>query len=179
MLRPPLRQKVYITGCYTLYDEDFTIVRMQPPVHKEDFADMKAALRTFFHDIHQVRTTEIQPCALGDGYVRFNCALDRERFLGPIFHFGNYAMSVIKHDEGENACFFDLDHEAWVLLVRFLEDLKNSVGIAKAVSGFGILMHYHELDNLAREVAKVYLNDDAKIPDSVKVNAGLPQKGRS
>jgi len=23
-------------------------------------------------------------------------------------------------------------------------------------------------------VAKVYLNDDAKIPDSVKVNAGLP-----
>jgi hypothetical protein len=28
-------------------------------------------------------------------------------------------------------------------------------------------------------VAKVYLNNDAKIPDSVKVNAGLPQKGRS
>ena len=42
------------------------------------------------------------------------------------------------------------------------------------MSGFGILMHWHEPDNLARVDAMVYLNDDAKIPDSVKVNAGLP-----
>jgi hypothetical protein len=27
-------------------------------------------------------------------------------------------------------------------------------------------------------VVKVYLNDDAKIPDSVKVNARLPHKGK-
>lgn len=66
------------------------------------------------------------------------------------------------------------------MLVAFPEDLKDdSVGIAKAVSGFGILVQWHEPDNLARVVAKVYLNDDAKIPSSVKVNAGLPQKGRS
>lgn len=88
-------------------------------------------------------------------------------------------MSVIKHDEAENARSFDLDREAWVLHVGFPEDLKNSVGIAKAVSGFGILTHWREPDNLARVVAKVYLNDDAKIPSSSKVNAGVPQKGRS
>ena len=152
---------------------------MQPPVHKDDFGELKTALRTFFHDIHQVRTAEIQPCALRDAYVRFNSALDRERFIGLVFRFGNYAMSVIKHDEAENARSFDLDREAWVLLVGFPEDLKDSVGIAKAVSGFGILVHWHELHNLARVVAKVYLNDDSKIPDSVKVNAVLPQKGRS
>lgn len=88
-------------------------------------------------------------------------------------------MSVIKHDEVKNARSFNLDRKAWVLLVGFPEDLKNSIGIAKAISSFGILMHWHEPNNLARVVAKVYLNDDAKIPDSVKVNAGLPQKGRS
>ena len=65
------------------------------------------------------------------------------------------------------------------MLVDFPKDLKNGVARAKAVSGFGILVYWHETDNLARVVAKVYLNDDAKIPDSVKVNAGLPQKGRS
>jgi hypothetical protein len=92
---------------------------------------------------------------------------------------GNYAMRVIKHDEAENARSFDLDREAWVMLVGFPEDLKDSVNIAKAVSGFGILVQWHEPDNLARVVAKVYLNDDAKIPESVKVNVGLPQKGRS
>jgi hypothetical protein len=66
-----------------------------------------------------------------------------------------------------------------MLLVGFPEDIKDSTGIAKAVSGFGILVQWHDPDNLARVVAKVYLNDDAKIPSSVKVNAGLPQKGRS
>jgi hypothetical protein len=50
-------------------------------------------------------------------------------------------MSVIKHDEAANARSFDLDHEAWVLLVAFPKDLKNAARIAKAVSGFGILVH--------------------------------------
>lgn len=88
-------------------------------------------------------------------------------------------MTVIKHDEAENVRSFDLDREAWVLLVSFPEDIKDSVNIAKAVSGFGIMVHWPEPENLARVVVKVYLNDDAKIPSSVKVNAGLPQKGRS
>lgn len=86
---------------------------------------------------------------------------------------------MIKHDAGENARAFDLDREAWVMLMAFPEDLKNSAMIAKAVSGFGIMVDWHEMENVARVVVKVYLNDDAKIPSSVKVNAGLPQKGRS
>lgn len=49
-------------------------------------------------------------------------------------------MSVIKHDEAENARSFDLDHEAWVLLVGFPKDLKSAASIAKVVSGFGILV---------------------------------------
>lgn len=59
--------------------------------------------------------------------------------MGPVFQFGNYSMSVVKHDEAENDRSFDLDREAWVLLVGFLEDLKNGAGIAKAVSSFGIV----------------------------------------
>jgi len=76
-------------------------------------------------------------------------------------------MLVLKHDEGDNACSFDLDRETWIMFVGFLEDLKNGVTIAKVVSGFGILVHWHETNNLARVIAKVYLNDDAKIPDSI------------
>jgi hypothetical protein len=88
-------------------------------------------------------------------------------------------MKVINHDEGENARSFDIDREAWVWLVAFPEDLKNSINIAKVVSSFGLLMHWHEPKDLARVVSKVFLNDDAKIPNSVKVNAGLPQKCKS
>jgi hypothetical protein len=154
-------------------------VKLNPPVDKTDFKHLAEGLRTFFHEVHQVWTTEILPCTIGDAYVRFLSPLDRERFLGPVFQFGNYAMSLVKNDAAENAISFQLDREAWVLLVAYLEDLKNSAMVAKAVSGFGIMVDWHEMENVARVIVKVYLNDDAKIPDSIKVNARVPQTGRS
>jgi hypothetical protein len=78
-----------------------------------------------------------------------------------------------------NARTFDLDREAWVMLVGFPKDLKHTINVAKAVSGFRILVDWHEIENLARVIAKVYLNNEANIPDSIKVNVGLPQKGMS
>lgn len=152
------------------------IIKLEPPVNKDDFGLLATELQRFFTEVHRAYVAEIQPCPLGDGYVRLGSPLERERFLGLVFTFGSYAMTVLKHDEAENARSFDLDREAWVMLVGFPEDLKNTVVVAKAVSGFGILVHWHETENLARVVAKVYLNNEAKIPDSVKVNVGLPPK---
>lgn len=40
------------------------------------------------------------------------------------------------------------------MLVRFLEDLKNTVSIAKAVSGFGMLVDWHEPNNLLEWLPK-------------------------
>lgn len=176
---PPLCQEVYVMGCYTLANEDLAIVKLEPRVHSEDFASLASALRTFFMDVHEVHVPEVQPCPLGAAFVRFSSALERERFLGPVFRFGDYSMTVVKHDEADNARSFDLDREAWVMLLAFPEDLRCSSLVAKEVSGFGIMVDWFEIDNLARVIVKVYLNDDAKIPDSVKVNAGLPKKGRS
>jgi len=48
-------------------------------------------------------------------------------------------MIVVKHDECDNACTFDLDREAWIMLVGFPEDLCNAPMIARAVSSFGIM----------------------------------------
>jgi hypothetical protein len=87
-------------------------VRLQPAVHKDDFDSLATTLRGFFKEMHEVWVANIQPCPLGDAYVCFNTALERERFLGLEFSFGNYTMIVIKHDEGDNACSFDLDREA-------------------------------------------------------------------
>ena len=55
----------------------------------------------------------------------------------------------------------------WIMLVGFPEDLRNAPMIAIPVSGFGIMVYWHEPETLARVVVKVYLNDDAKILDSV------------
>lgn len=175
---PLIRHEVFVAGCFTQHNEDLAIIKLQSVVHKDDFDSLATALRSFFEDVHEVHIAEVQPCPLGDAYVRFNSALEREKFLGPLFSFGPYAMRVIKHDEADNAHSFNLDREAWVMLLGFPEDLKTTQTVAKAVSSFGILVDWHD-STLARVVAKVYLNDFAKIPDSMKVNAGLPPKGKS
>lgn len=177
--RPTFQQEVFVTRCYSLHNEDLAIAKLMPTVNKMDFAHVKSALQAFLQ-IHEVYSADIQPCTLGDAYVRFNSTLERERFLGPVFQFAqNYQLFFVKHDEAENARSFDLDREAWVMLLGFPEDLRASNIIAKAVSGFGILVHIHPSSTLAHIIVKVYLNDDAKIPDSMKVNAGTPNKGRS
>ncbi|XP_066372399.1 uncharacterized protein [Miscanthus floridulus] len=178
-LRPPLGHEVSVIGCYSLYNKDLAIVRLEPKVHKDDFGPLATELRKFFSEIHQARVSEIQPCPFGEAFVRFGSPLEREHFLGPVFAFGSYQMTVIKHDEAENARVFYLDREAWVMLVGFPEDLRNPMVITKSVSTFGILVYWHNSENLTRVVVKVYLNDEGKIPDSVKVNAGAPYKGRS
>jgi hypothetical protein len=64
-------------------------------------------------------------------------------------------------------------------MLGFPEDLRCDAIIAKSVSNFGIMEVWHESFSLARILVKVYLNDDRKIPASVKVNVGLPNRGKS
>jgi len=178
-IRPPLRHEVFVTRCYSPFNEDQAIIKLDPLVHKDDFNLLSKELKVFFRDVHEVRVAEIHQCPLGDAYVRFGSPLEREKFLGPVFRFGNYRMTVVKHDEGDNARSFELHRETWVMLLGFPEDLRTTQIVAKWVSTFGIMVHWHESLSLARVIVKVYLNDDGKIPDFVKVNAGLPSKGRS
>lgn len=48
MPRPPLHHEVYVTGCYTLYNEDLAIVKFSPPVDMADFKKLAEGLHTFF-----------------------------------------------------------------------------------------------------------------------------------
>lgn len=123
-----------------------------------------------------MHVAEIQQCPLGDTYVRFGSPLEREKLLGPVFCFCNCRMTVVKHDEGINARSFELDREAWVMLLGFPEDLRTTQIVAKSVSTFGFMVHWHVDPSLAHVVVQVYLNDDKKIPDSVKINACTHQR---
>ncbi|KAF8666477.1 hypothetical protein HU200_053588 [Digitaria exilis] len=106
---------------------------------------------------------EVQPCALGDAYVRFSSPLEREQFLDKVFQFGpHYSLRFIKHDEAENARAHDLDREAWVMIMGFHLDARNNKAIEKA----------HETNYRSRIVVKVLLNDDVMIPHDVVVIVG-------
>jgi hypothetical protein len=49
---PLLRHEVYITGCYNKINEDLAIVKLSPPVHKDNFRLLARELKTFFRDVH-------------------------------------------------------------------------------------------------------------------------------
>lgn len=177
---PPRRSEVFVAGCFSQHNEDLAIVKLQPPVHNADFPILQSALREYFLNVHEVHVHEVRPCPLGAAYVRFATSLEREKFLGRVFRFRNsYDMMLVKHDEADNARTFDLDKEVWVLMLGFPEDLKTDNVVAKSVSDYGIMADWIGINLLGIVVAKVYINDSAKIPDSTKINAGIPPKGHS
>ena len=139
---------------------------------------MVTELKNYLSDVHQVHGIEIYPCPIGDAYVGFSNPFQRDRFLGQVFQFGNNHMYFVKHDEGINARSLDLDREALIMLVPYPEDLRSTHHVAKAVSGFSLLVGWDD-KQAGCVIAKVYLNDDGKIPSSVKLNIGLPTKGKS
>lgn len=59
-------------------NEDLAIAQLEPPVAKEDYLPMAQALLQSLKDEHHVRCLEIQPCPMGDAYVRFACQLERK-----------------------------------------------------------------------------------------------------
>lgn len=91
---PMVRHEVYAIGCYMLLNEDLAIARLTLPLHKDDFKLLDKELKNFFMDVHQVCIADIQPCPIGDAYVRFGSALEWERFLGLNFAFGQYTLHL-------------------------------------------------------------------------------------
>jgi len=175
---PLLRHEVYVTGCYNKTNEDLAIAKLSPPVHKEDFHLLARELKAFFRDVHQVYGTEISPCPIGDAFIKFNNPFERDRFLGPNFMFGYYSLHFVRHDEAENARAFPIDREAMILILAYPEDLRYTQHVVRAVSQFGILIGWDDTQP-GCVTAKVYLNDDVKIPSSIKLISGLPPNGKS
>lgn len=73
-----------MTGCYSLANEDLAIMKLEPRVYSEDFDSLATALRSFF-ETYEVHVSEVRPRPLDAAFVHFASALERKRFLGPVF----------------------------------------------------------------------------------------------
>lgn len=119
-----------------------------PSVDKEDFPAFALALHRFLQDDHHVRKFEIQRSPMGEAYVCFGCPLEREKFLKDSpYHFGHYWLKFIEHDKGANAKVYDMDREAWLMLLCHPNDFCHYFDIEKLIAGFAILKHVHPSTN--------------------------------
>lgn len=75
---PPPCPRVCIALNLERTNEDLAIVHFLLPVSKDDYVPMARELHQFLLD-DGVRSVEIQPCPIGDAFVQFSSALERER----------------------------------------------------------------------------------------------------
>lgn len=96
-------------------NDDLAIVTLGPlPGIELDFGNVEEVIRLFCAS-RRIRISEVQPCCLGQAYVRFVRALDRDILtqLGQIA-FNNITIEFVKHDEGRNARRVLFNSECWI-----------------------------------------------------------------
>lgn len=101
-----------------------------------------------FLDGRHVNHRAVLPSHLGQAYVRFHHAYDRDNMvrLSPI-PFGNIHISFTKHNEGRNWRRIFFNDECWMTLLGFSEDYKSERHIQNAISEFGRIILWEESDS--------------------------------
>ena len=126
-------------------NEDLTIVSFHPLLGNElHFATVRNIVREFRQE-RRVLFRAIMPCHLGQAYVRFIHAYDRDNMVrqGPM-HFGNIQISFAKHNKGRNLRRVLFNGDCWLMMVGFLEDYKSERHIQNAISDFGKVILWEE-----------------------------------
>jgi hypothetical protein len=101
-------------------NEDLAIITIAPLLSNVvDFNMVDEVLIEFFTS-RRIAISDIQPCCLGQAYVRFERALDRDIVIqqGPI-PFDNVTFTFVRHNEERNWRRVHFNTECWLMLMGF------------------------------------------------------------
>ncbi|CAN6343856.1 unnamed protein product [Urochloa humidicola] len=172
--REPARIRAFLASALEKTNEDLAIAIADPCINKDDFGAFAKALQRYLIN-NGVHHPEIQHCPIGEAFIRFDSAMQREGFLlGAPRQFLGYHLRFIRHDEGINFRDLPLDRVVWLMLLCFPLDARTHVNlVAKSLAGFAQLLHVHNSSSDSRLVVKALVNKDSDVPDRVTVSAGL------
>lgn len=175
---PPRRPRVSIGLNLERTNEDLAIVRFTPQVSKDDFVPMARALHQFLVD-EGVRVPKIQPCPIGEAFVRFSSAMERQRFLlGSPRQLGQYHLSFVRRDEGD-FCAHPMDREVWLMLMCYPPDGRSLSLIRKSICFFAQLLHGHPYVTMSRVIVKALVQREQDVPDDFVFSIGECQNTRT
>jgi hypothetical protein len=108
----------------------------------------------------------IQPCPLGQAFVRFNTYHDRDQLIQNSPHaFGDVFISFTEHDRGRNHRAVTLNHEVWLMLLGTNVDFWSDAHIRKIIGDHGQVIAWEEdHNNLARVLVKARVVNLEDIP---------------
>lgn len=155
--------------------EDFAIVSINPmPAEEVAFPAIAETLREFFEDHMRLSIIDIQPCHLGQAYVRFENVYDRDNLVlnSPIPYAGGHII-VQKHNEGRNWRAVQFNREVWLMLMGFPLDYWNQDDIEQAIGYFARLISWeHDTSRIARLIVKARVVDLESIPQFIVFTDG-------
>lgn len=159
-------------------NEDLSIVSFNPlPGNILNFGAVRNIVREFLIG-RRINPHDILPCHLGQAYVLFRHAFERDQMVNdsPMVH-GNVHISFVKHNEGMNWRRVFFNDDRWVMMLGFPDDYKSERHIHNAVSDFGRLILWEEsADFPGRMMARVRVTSAQGVPqfivysDSMNIN---------
>jgi hypothetical protein len=129
-----------------------------------------------------VRVMLAFPSPLVLGLFQLEDAVQCENLLdaSPI-NFGQWVVTIRKHDEARNFCTCNYIRECWVMFLGFPLDYQSVEFVKASVSPFGRLLRWYEGPNKSRILTKCLILSPDRVPHSVVVSHGsqLGVTGRS
>lgn len=147
-------------------NENLAIVNIDPlPGIVLNFGAVVDVLRDFF-DLRRMGILEIQPCCLGQAYVRFERPLDREILIeeGPI-PYANGHLTFARHNEGRNWRRVNFNTECWLMFLNFPADYQAKQFYQDAIGSFGKFILWQKEDRrVVRVIVKARVLDLHFVP---------------
>ncbi|TVU06696.1 hypothetical protein EJB05_49921, partial [Eragrostis curvula] len=165
-----------------LRNEDVAIVLIDGmPQNEVPFANIREVLHEFLIDYKRLAIKDIQPCHLGQAYVRFAHPHDRDNLADSgALPYGNIEFRFVRHNEGRNRRAVNFNRECWLMLLGFPLDYWHLHYIENAISSFGRLTGwYNDPSNLARVLVCARVTDLVDVPEFIVLTEGEGFQGFS
>lgn len=148
-------------------NEDLVIVTINPlhgnPLH---FPTVEEILREILEEHRGVNIREVQPCHLGQAFVRFKNEYDRDRFVSESPHpYGDVHISFTKHNQGRNWRRVNFNQECWLMLMGFPNGYWKQEYVDTVMGPLGKAISWDDNPNhLTRMLVRARVVDLASIP---------------
>ena len=163
-------------------NEELAIVTIDPfPGNLVSFHNIREVLHEFLVDHLRVDIVDIQPCHLGQAYVRFTFLHDCDNLISNSPHaFGDVNISFVKHNRGRNWRSVHFNRECWLMLLGFPVDYWEQEFLDSAICTFGNVISWEkDMSKLARLIVKAHVLDLESVPQFIILSDAEAFQGES
>lgn len=162
-------------------NEDLAIVTIAPlPGNPLVFDAVDEVVREFCH-FARVPVKDVQPCHLGQAFVRFESEFDRDRMVLESPHpYGGVHYSFEQHNQGRNWRHLNFNQECWLMLMGLPPDFWEDEFIDSAVGSFARIISWEgDPECLTRLLIRARVTDLESIPHFSVFSDGPGPAGQS